>query len=114
MPRKTFTLLPSLQRALKGLGENLRLARLRRNIPATLMAKRAGITRTTLRRIENGDPHCTLGTYAMVLKSLGAENDLLLMARDDVLGRKLQDAQLPVPKVRATRKKNNNKSSETQ
>jgi transcriptional regulator with XRE-family HTH domain len=93
---------PSLQRIFTELGENIRLARLRRKLPATMVAQRAGIARNTLRAIEQGEPSVTLSAYANVLFVLGLEKDLKLIARDDELGRKLQDAGLPI-KARAPR-----------
>lgn len=84
------------------MGENIRLARLRRNLSAELVAERAGMTRTTLRAIENGEAGVTLGAYANVLHCLGLENDLKQIAVDDELGRKLQDLNLPV-RARASR-----------
>jgi transcriptional regulator with XRE-family HTH domain len=104
MGREKSITLPSLQRLLTELGENIRLARLRRKFSATLVAQRAGIARNTLRSIERGDPSVTFGAYANVLLSLGLEKDLRLIAHDDELGRKLQDANLPV-KARAPRQK---------
>jgi transcriptional regulator with XRE-family HTH domain len=103
MGRTTTTLLPVLQRRLAVVGENLRLARLRRRLSATQIAERAGITRPTLRAIERGDPSVSFGAYAMVLFCLGLEKDLEALARDDELGRKLQDAELTV-KRRAPRR----------
>ena len=101
--RNTATL-PSLQRLLAEMGENIRLARLRRKQSASLIAERAGISRTTLRSVERGDPKVSMGAYANVLLCLGLQQDLATLAQDDVLGRKLQDAGLTT-KARAPKRK---------
>ncbi len=104
MGRKKIVTSPSLERLFSQLGENIRLARLRRRFSASIVAQRAGISRNTLRAIERGDSSVTLSAFANVLFSLGLEKDLETIARDDELGRKLQDAGLPT-KARAPRLK---------
>jgi transcriptional regulator with XRE-family HTH domain len=96
MAKKTLFLLPSLEKILKQMGENIRLARLRRRLSSSLIAERAGITRPTLLSIERGESTVSLGAYANVLMSLGLEKDLLAIAGQDELGLKLQDAGLLV------------------
>jgi transcriptional regulator with XRE-family HTH domain len=103
MARQAPPLLPRLSRLIAGLGENLRKARLRRAFSAETVAQRAGITRKTLHRVEQGDPAVSLGIYARVLQALRLEDDLATIALDDVLGRKLQDANLG-PNRRALRR----------
>ena len=104
MPRAAPPLLPRLTRLLEALGGNLKLARLRRKFSAETVAQRAGISRKTMYRVEQGDPAVALGIYARVMQALGLEQDLSLLAADDLLGRKLQDAALPAPR-RAVRQK---------
>ncbi|QOY87773.1 helix-turn-helix domain-containing protein [Paludibaculum fermentans] len=104
MPRTTPSLLPRLARLVTSLGENIRMARLRRAHSLETVAERAGITRKTLYRVERGDPAVALGIYARVLQALRLENDLAAIAADDVLGRKLQDLNLE-PKTRAPKRK---------
>ena len=96
-------LLPSQRRLLSTLGEQLRYARLRRDLTTVQIAERAGIARTTLVKIEKGDEGVALGQYFRVMLALGLGNDIVLIARDDELGRKLQDAKLEV-KERASKK----------
>ena len=109
MGRKTTKPFPSVQRLLLTLGENIRLARLRRRFSAAIVSERAGIARNTLRAIERGSPSVTLGAVANVLFSVGLVKDLGLVAMDDELGRKLQDAGLPT-KARAPKRKISDKS----
>ncbi len=104
MPRTLPSLLPRLARLLRGLGEHIRRARLRRAYTAETVAQRAGISRKTLYRVERGDPAVALGIYARVLQALGLEDDLSQVAADDALGRKLQDAGLG-ERARAPRRK---------
>jgi transcriptional regulator with XRE-family HTH domain len=61
------------------------------------LAARAGVARGTLSRLEHGDLATSLGTFARVLAVLGLEEDLDLLARDDELGRRLQDVRLRRP-----------------
>lgn len=91
---------PDLRRA-EALGERLRLARLRRKFTAEMVSKRAGISRTTLYKIERGDPAVTMNAYLRVLAVLGLSGDLDQVALDDVLGRRLQDLALSPEKVRS-------------
>lgn len=94
MGRRTAAPLPSITRVLAELGQNLRLARQRRSLPAALVAERAGMSRPTLRAVERGDAGVTLGAVAAVLHALGLEADLAAVGRADDLGRKLEDAKL--------------------
>jgi|SRR5579862_5841717 len=94
MPRERITVLPSVQRRITAVGQRLRLARLRRRLTTSQVAERAGIARSTLYRIELGDPSVAFGNYATVLFCLGLDEDLDTIAHDDELGRKLQDAGL--------------------
>ena len=104
MKRTKYTLLPRLTKILEELGEDIKLARLRRRLRAEQIAERAGISRSTLWQIEKGMPNVSMGYYAQVLFVLGLEKNLSNMADDDVLGRKLQDAEILVKK-RAPKKK---------
>ena len=96
MSKKATVVLPQTQEILIQMGEQIRLARLRRHLSAELVAERAGISRMTLSNIEKGSPSVAIGSYATVLHALnGMDKDLLLVAKDDELGRKLQDLELP-------------------
>ncbi len=97
-------LLPRHKRVFKQLGEQIKLARLRRKLSAEQVAERAGIGRATLWRIEKGDPGVTMGKYFHVLLALGLDNDILKLASDDELGRKIQDADLKMKKRAPKRK----------
>jgi transcriptional regulator with XRE-family HTH domain len=85
---------PKTKKILTGLGENIKLARLRRKLSAEQVAERANISRPTLLAIEKGSPTVSIGSYVQVLFILGLAEDLLKVASDDELGRKLQDAKL--------------------
>lgn len=89
---------PSAERQMAALGNRLRLARLRRKISTVQMAERMGVSRDTLNRLEKGDSAIALGSYLRALRVLGLDRDLDLVAKDDELGRKLQDLALePAP-----------------
>ena len=93
--------MPDTQHKLTQMGEQIKLARLRRKLTVELVAERAGISRTTLWNVEKGSSSVAIGAYAAVLHALnGMDEDLLLIAKDDELGRQLQDLNL-------TRRKNN-------
>lgn len=103
MGNKKAILLPRIKRILQEFGENVKLARLRRKLSAEQVSERANISRPTLYSIEKGSPGVALSSYAQVLFVLGLERDLLKVAEDDKLGRKLQDAGLLI-KERAPKK----------
>lgn len=99
MGRKAVLILPGTAEILSRMGEQIRLARLRRNLSVELVADRADISRATLWKVEKGDPSVAIGIYAAVLHALNnMDADLLLVAKDDVMGRTMQDLELSVRK----------------
>ena len=92
--KRQNVLYPKAAKALKTLGENLRLARRRRKITATMMAERANLSVVTLRSIERGSPHVSMCNYMAVIACLGFQDEIASIASNDLLGRDLQDAQL--------------------
>ena len=99
MSKKAAELSYDTQNILGNMGEQIKMARLRRNLPVALVAERAGISRATLWAVEKGSPTVAIGIYAAVLHALGGmDKDLELVARDDEFGRRLQDMNLVAPK----------------
>ena len=104
MAGKSVVVMPKTKEILATMGEQIKLARLRRKLSAELVAERAGISRASLWSVEKGSPTVAIGIYAAVLHALNnMDADLLLIAKDDELGRKLQDLDLQ-PKKRAPKK----------
>ncbi len=95
---RAITSLPiSVKKGLSKLGQDISDARKRRRIPTTLMAERAGISRTTLNKVEKGDASVALGIYASVLFVLGMEKRLSELAdsKFDETGLMLDEENLP-------------------
>ena len=104
MKQEAYNIMPTTENILKTLGEQIKLARLRRNLTAELVAERAGISRSSLWKVESGNPAVAMGIYAAVLHALNnMDKDLLLVAKDDEMGRRLQDLEL-ITRKRATRR----------
>ncbi len=105
MKKRTVLLFPDTIKILEQMGEQIKLARLRRNLSVELVSERANISRATLWSIEKGSPSVAIGYYAAVLHALSdMDKDLLLVAKDDKLGRTIQDLNLTTRR-RATKKK---------
>ena len=94
MSKKKIVILPKTKKILIELGENIKLARLRRKLSTEQVSERANISRPTLLAIEKGSPSENIEKKMLVLSVLGLEKDLLIVAKDDELGRKLQDAKI--------------------
>ena len=96
LPRK-------LTEKMKIVGEQIKLARLRRNLSMAQVAERATCSELTLSRVEKGLPTVSIGIYLRVLYALQLDDDILLIAKEDPIGRGLQDLQLK-RRERATKK----------
>ncbi len=92
--RKRVIMYPNMIRTLSLMGEQIRLARLRRKITVETVTNRSGLSRATVWKVEKGDPTVSIGAYTRVLNAIGMLDDLLLIAKDDEYGRLLQDAEL--------------------
>ncbi|MDY5119976.1 MAG: helix-turn-helix transcriptional regulator [Muribaculaceae bacterium] len=92
-----------LEQKMQIVGEQIRLARLRRNLSVAQVAERATCSPLTVSRIEKGAPTVAIGIYLRVLYALQLDEDILSLAKDDALGRALQDMNLP-QRERASKK----------
>lgn len=82
---------PTLRKQFQQVGEQIRFARLRRNLS---IAERAQCCRTTVMKVEKGDPIVSFGVVGRVLFALQLSSDLLLLAGNDHLGQLIQDSEL--------------------
>ena len=105
MKKAAYNIMSKTEEILRIMGEQIKLARLRRDLTSELVAERAGISRSSLWKVESGNPAVAMGIYAAVLHALNdMDKDLLLIAKDDELGRHLQDMDL-ITRKRASRRK---------
>lgn len=96
LPRK-------LEENMKVVGEQIRLARLRRNLSRAQVAERAMCSELTEARVEKGTPTVAIGIYLRILYALQLEDDVLFIAKDDRLGKELQDINM-IGRERASKK----------
>jgi len=92
--KRSASIFPKNQKVLSLLGENIKLACKRRGYSQSLIAERTGLSRLTVRKIQQGDSTVSIGHYVAVLSVLGMVEDFSRVASDDELGRKLQDIKL--------------------
>ena len=87
LPRK-------LAQKMQIVGEQVKLARLRRNLSIAQVAERATCSELTVSRVEKGLPTVSLGIYLRVLYALQLDDDILWLAKEDIMGKALQDLNL--------------------
>mgnify|MGYP006327905745 CR=1 FL=1 len=72
---------------LKSMGENIKRARVSRGFSVTFIAYYAGISRSLLYKIENGNPSVAIGAIFAVLMQLGLEKDFSLIGYREGIGK---------------------------
>lgn len=107
MKRNAPVLIPKIDSHLDRVGEQIRIARLRRNLTASEVAKRSGMSRATLNKIEKGDPNVTFGSYCAVLHTLGLDDDIELLAANDSLGKSIDERNTLRKRASGKRHENN-------
>lgn len=98
LPRK-------LEQKLQIAGEQIKLARLRRNLSIAQVAERATCSPLTVSRVEKGLSTVSIGIYLRVLYALQLDDDILWLAKEDPMGKALQDLNLK-QRERASKKNN--------
>ncbi|MEI6139299.1 MAG: helix-turn-helix transcriptional regulator [Mariniphaga sp.] len=96
LPRK-------LEQKMQVVGEQIKLARLRRNLSMAQIAERATASELTVSRVEKGSPTVSIGIYLRILYALQLDDDILCLAKDDTMGKALQDLGL-ITRKRAAKK----------
>lgn len=95
MAKKTNLMYPSMIKNLRIMGEQIKYARLRRELSVALVCERANISRATLWQIEKGVSTVSIGSYVAVLHALGGmDKDITLIAKDDETGHIFQDIRM--------------------
>ncbi len=97
LPRK-------LMQNMQIVGEQIKLARLRRDLSVAQIAERATCSPLTVNRVEKGSPTVSIGIYLRILYALQLDEDILLLAKNDEIGRSLQDLSLLKERKRASKK----------
>lgn len=87
LPRK-------LEQKMQIVGEQIKLARLRRNLSIAQVAERATCSLLTVTRIEKGTPTVAIGIYLRVLYALQLDDDILMLAKEGVIRKVLRDLSL--------------------
>ena len=105
MTKKRIVMYPASMKEMDALGQRLKDARLRRRFSMETVCARADISRPTLYKVEKGDPTVAIGIYVNVLRVLGLIADLGVIAKEDAIGRRIQDDALPYRKRAPRRKK---------
>jgi transcriptional regulator with XRE-family HTH domain len=82
-PQALQSLPPATTQALRALGENLAIARVRRRESQRAWARRLGVSVPTLIRMERGDPGVGIGIYATALWLIGKASALPALAAPD-------------------------------
>jgi len=100
MAKRIPATFPRARTAFKEFGERLRLARLRRRMTQAELAARVDVSLPTVAKIERGDPSATFATVLRILSVLGMAGDIDQLAKNDPLGRELQDVALKTPSKR--------------
>ena len=104
MAKKRKRLTPDTERVLKKMGDQIKKARLRRNIRAEVLAEQADISKGTLAAIEKGMATVSIGAYAAVLQEIGMVEDLGMIALDEDGKQRYQKTSF-VDRKRATKMK---------
>ncbi|MFQ5705267.1 MAG: helix-turn-helix transcriptional regulator [Gemmatimonadales bacterium] len=100
MPRRNITSLgapAAVTSAIQQLGANIATARVRRGLRQEDLAKKAGISKVTMNRIEAGALGTGIGAYTAVLWAMGLHHAVAALAHPeaDVEGITLEAAKRP-------------------
>ena len=87
----------AVEDAVLTLGANIRNARLRRRLPQSVVAERAGVSLNTLSKVENGDCGVSIGNIASILNAVGLLPLLssLASSENDDAGLLMEEKNLP-------------------